>query len=588
MPNAKEVAEALEARRHDTAIIGDKLSQLQKSSANWREEVELIYRLYDNDFDVVWPDGMVTRSQPKIPNYISLSADDRSREVISSRPTILCGTYAIGDKAKQQAEKLERILRGYWEDNDIEDIIGLGALDQMLTGLTAVRVLPDTGKPLEERYPRYTLMSPLCSYPDPLFTQGPWVDSFINSYESNLRTVEKQYGVDLHDFRRNVQTANDKCVVIEFYDDDDVVVVVEANSKRGNNAKTREIVSEFKHGLSHCPVVVRARPSGTRTYRSEFLSGVGAMNILNRFATLALDDAIGKVYGLTGSYDVENPDDIGPGSHLIYSSEKARFDFLTPGNQPFSNLQLMRDLTGGVRAAVIMPPARSGDPNESIISAAGTNAVQGQFIADVRNLQNQTIAKLLTAANQLALEVDEKWCDAKKPICYYAGARAETYTPSKDIAGNYRNQVTYGQTAGLDPLNTNVMALQQLGAGGISIDTFMEQSIFVDDPTREKKRITLSHVDQAVESGLIAQAGQGQLTAFQLADIRRLLESDEVTLHDAISSVVPSQPAPLAPPAAGPAGGAPTQAPGLAGAGEGQSLPQNQPQLPALADLMGH
>lgn len=584
MLNAKEVGEALESRRHDTKIIGDQFSQSFKSNANWRAEVELIYRLYDNDFDVVWPDGTTTRSQPKIPNYISLSADDRMREVVAVRPSILCRPYVIGDKSKQKAEKIERIIRGYWEDNDIEDIIALGALDQMLTGLTAVRVLPDTSKPVGERYPRYSLMSPLCSYPDPMFSTGPWVDSFINSYEANMRTVEKQYGVSLHDFRRNVETVNDKVTMIEFYDDTDVVIVIEANQKHNRDSKVRQIVSEFKHGLSHCPVVVRARPSGTRTYRSEFLSGVGAMNILNRFVTLALDDAINKVYGMTASYDVENPEESGPGGHLEYSSKEGKFEWITPPNQPFSNLQLMRDLTGGVRAAVIMPPARSGDPNESIISAAGTNAVQGQFIADVRNLQNQTMAKLLTAANQLALEVDEKWCDAEKPICYYGGKGAEDYTPSKDIAGNYRNQVTYGQTAGLDSLNTNVMALQQLGAGGISVDTFMEQSIFVEDPTREKKLIVLGKVDEAVTSGLITQAAQGGLSATQLALIRKELESDEVTLHDAIATVVPSAPAPLAAPAAGPTGGAPTQAPGLAGAAEGQAAPQN---MPNLADLLG-
>jgi hypothetical protein len=324
-------------------------------------------------------------------------------------------------------------------------------------------------------------------------------------------------------------------------------------------------------------------------YRSEFMGGVGVMNTLNRFITMMLDDAFQKVYAPTLSYDIENPEAGGPGGHLEATSEKGRFEWVQPPNQPFSNLQIIRDLTGAARAANLIPPSRSGDPNESIISAAGISATQSQFNSDVRAIQSIVIAPMLGRGMEIAFKADEVWCqplEGKRPVPKpIAGfGPDESYTPVKDIAGAYRNKVIYGMRAGLDPVNQGVMVLQQRGAGLISKRTSLELSPFVEDPIDEEKVMLLEALDDALIAGLIQQAGTGGLDVATLSHIRKMVADEDSTLTDALEMHAPLAPAPLAAPSPTAPGAAPPQAPGVAGAAEGQALPQN---LPPLAELIG-
>jgi hypothetical protein len=312
------------------------------------------------------------------------------------------------------------------------------------------------------------------------------------------------------------------------------------------------------------------------------MGSLGVINFANRLMTFIMDDAINKVYPAKITFDIENPDEWGPDAELVAQSKDARFEFVQPPNQAFSNMQLVRDTQAAARSAVMMPPSRSGDPNESIISAAGINMTQTQFNADVASIERDIIAPMLEAANELAFKADEVWCDADKQIYGYSdsgGGGKESYRPSKDIKGCYHNTVEYGAMAGMDPVNRNVMVLQQFGAGLLDEETAMEQSPFVPDPQRVRKKKVLDKLDEAQMAGLIAQAGQGTLDPGSLAAIRRSLEKDEVPLHDAIAQYAIQ--APLAAPA-GVAPGATPAAPGTPGAAEGSSMPQNMPNLSQL------
>jgi hypothetical protein len=381
--------------------------------------------------------------------------------------------------------------------------------------------------------------------------------------------------------------AGDTCTLIEFYDDEWLVIMVEAATASAGSGqkKTTEVLRAKKHGIKTCPVVIGRRPTMTGRYMGEFFGGLGILNYANRLRTLMLDDAVNKVYAAKTYWNIENPEDWGPDALLEKQSPDGSFEYVNPPNQAFSNLQILRDLTGEARSAVLMPPSRSGDPNESIISAAGISASQSQFVEDVKAIQRDILAPMIEASMEVALAIDELDGDVSKSVYGEAqgGYYEETYNPSKDIDGYRRVNVLYGMGAGLDEINTNVMVLQQWagGDGLMSGRTARESSPMIEDPQREEKQIALEQLDRAVFAGLIAQAQQGQLPASALADIRRAVESDQVSLHDAISAFADA--APLAAPAP-PGVSGPPQAPGVAGAAEGQSLPQN---LPPLADVLG-
>lgn len=585
--DANEVADALSERQHAERVI-DRWAGTRTYYQDFQKEWEDVLRIYRNEWTMRWPDGRTERMDPAVPNMVRIAADDRARAIASTRPSIVCHPEGPGDEARQKADKLERIVQALLQNARIHgNRTQMWAYDFMGAGIAVCKVMPDFLKPQAERFPTFTRLEPGLSYPDPVFTPGPFCDSFIYAYEEKVRTVEKRFGVEIDwlSKQRDPNVKPDKIRVIEFYDDEYITVAAQEfplNGKPGNVG----LIMQEKHKLGCCPVVIGARATMDGMYRGEFGGALGVLDYWNRLMTMIQDDAIRKVYPERLTYNVQNPEDYGPDANIELETPDARYEYVQQGNQAFSNLQIVRDVQGFVRAGMLMPLSRSGDPNESIISAAGISASQTQFNEDIRSVSRDGLAPMLEAAIEVALKGEEVWSpNATKSMWAGEGTRnRETYVPSKDIAGYRRVTVRYGIDAGLDPINQNVMVLQQLGAGIIDQRTAMEMSPFVEDPQRVEKRKLKEQFVAALMAGLQLQAQQGIIDPFTLAMIDQALESDEVSLSEAIMALAPS--APLAQPQqqGQPGGPSPAVAPGTAGAAE--AIPGQEP-LPALTDLIG-
>lgn len=581
--NPRDLPDILSERRLSDKVIED-WGGSRFTYQDWHADLADVYAIYRGDWDVVWPDKVRTRALPKIPNFVQLAADARSRQITAARPTIVCRPERAGDKAKEAADKRERMLGAWWQENRLRtNLIPLWAFDAMSGGLTVCRVLPQWDKPPSHRSPSYERLNPALSFPSPSFTRGPFLDNFVYSYEEKVRTIEQRFKVTL-DVTRNPQANPGRARVIQYYDDEVLISVLETLPVNGGTRGQilHSVLSEERHNLGRCPIVIGARATMDGIYRGEFMGGLGILNYWNKMMTLMLDDAVSKVYAPKTYYDIENPEEYGPDALLEKQSPQGSFEYVQPPNAPFTNLQMLHDLGGFARAATIFPPSSSGDPNESIISAAGISATQGGVVEDVRAIGRDILAPMLEAANELAFR-SEEFYGGKKPKVIYAeqtnSAFRETYDPSKDINGNYRNSVVYGPGTGLDEVNTGVMTLQQWagGEGIISRRIAMEQSPFVEDPQRVEKELLKEGLERAMIAGLQQQAAAGTITAQDLAKMDSLLTKDSVSLADAIAQVTP-QPALAPQPSQTPPGAAPT-APGLAGAADVTAKPSLLPPL---------
>jgi hypothetical protein len=566
----RELEERKQAQR-----VHDLYGQLRFSYADWHEQVRLTYLIYQGNWEMVWPDRRRDVALPKIANFVQIAADDRAKGVAAMRPSLICRPDKPGDRARAMADKRERIAADWFSRDRVWGAkTQEWALDAMGAGLTVSRVWTDFTKPKAERYPTFERIEPSRCLPDPVFTRGPLCDSMLVSYEEKIETLRKRYGVTLAGWS-DPAGRHKRARVIEFADDEWYIVV--AVAEQAGRSKRETLMAE-RHELGVCPFVIGARPTMGGGYRGEFYGSFGVLNFANRMRTLMLDDATQKVYPRKMYFDIENPEEEGPDALLEKQSPQGSFEYVQQPNQPFSNLQIMRDLLAEARAGVLLPPSRSGDPNESIISASGVTATQSQWIEDVRSIQRDLLAPMHEAALQVAAKLDIRWADATKAIGPGASNYTESYTPSKDVKG-LNIEVRYGMGAGLDEINTNVMVLQQLGAGIIDERTAMELSPFVEDPQRVEKRKVKQSLRDASLAGLYQKAAEGLIPPAAIAEIERLLDEDDVPLSQAIAAVLPA--APLAPPeqATGPT---PTPAspasPGLAGAGEA---------LPPLDELLG-
>jgi hypothetical protein len=588
----QEMVEALSERQQAQKVL-DAWSGVKTSYSSWKNRIRDVDRFYSNVWDVVWPDNSQSQGLPRIPNILALAADDRARLVAAGNPSVLKRPSKSGDKAKKAAEKIERILAGYWGKNRVRGYIPRYALDSMFSGLCAVKVMPDLRTFTESRsradvYPDYCRIDPRGLYPDPIFSEGPTLDNALIVTEQKVRTVEERYNASLSMMLKDPNTNAEMVRVIEFYDDDQIAIIAQSMTKASGYKTPTSwewLVEPTKHRLFACPIVIGTRPTADGVYRGDFDSVLAVLNTMNRMVTLELDAAITRVYPMmTYTAGVTDPNQFGPDAAVALETPQDKVEYVVPPGAPYSNFQLISKMEDWGRVGSILPAARSGDPSQSIISAAGVGAVNGQESDAVRSLQRDTIGPMLEVANELALCCDEKWGDQAKDISGYVRGQAftETYTPSKDIAGDYRNQVTYGIYGGLDEINQNVMLLQNAGKL-ISERSAREQSPLVEDPLREEKQIVVENLDKSILAGIYAGAQAppgtpGAIDPFTVARLRKLLANEGKSLDEAMEELGASQ-IPLAQPVPTPV---PSGVPGIAGAAA-----QQAPPGPPLDQLLG-
>lgn len=558
----------------------DRYGSLAPNYQAWQTALRDLYAMYAQDYQSVYPDGKAASAGLKVPDLVRLAAEDRARSVAAARPSLICRPAKDDDKGRAEAEKRERIRSFYWETNRVMRVIPNWAFDSMFGGLTVCRVLPDFKKSARERFPIYRRVEPLFSYPDPVYTTGPYLDSFVEAYEENVRSIEARFGV-----RLDVPAQQDKNVrakVIGYLDGEQIVYVAEHADKNNYARRAHTVLLSMRHKLECCPVVIGTRPTADGAYRGEFDNAVDLVQFANEFATLFQDAMIRGIYPerkVRGNVDVSEG---GPDGVITLDTPQDDYELVQHPGIPFTTFQGFQDIMGNIRTAVIMPPAREGNPNQSIISAAGITAAAGQYLEAVASTQRDVLKPMLEAADTIALKTDVEYSgNVSKTFYYSEGKRGvrkgETYNPQRDIGDYTHAEVVYTALSAVDDINRSVMVMQQHGNGLLSRRTALEQSTFVDDPGAEEKQMLKEQLLEAMKAGLLREAAEGRIDSLTLANIDRTLDDPEKSLSDAIAENTPV--APLAQPVGA------TPIPAASGVGGAQSPAETQAPLPDLASL---
>ena len=418
-------------------------------------------------------------------------------------------------------------------------------------------------------------------------------------YESSASEVQWKYPAYKPDLDKMMANANKvgqakegRVKVIEYYSENQMLITIEPlYGNRPTMTPPYVTVADEDHGLGRCPFTIGTRPSHDQSYRGDFDNVLAMLNTYNRIMAMHLDSAALNVYPIRiVGQGIDNPGDFGPGAEIRSAEWPPQIDFMAHPPSPYDGQNIMRQLDQALRAAVLLPPSVTGDPNESVTSAAGINATQSMPNAEVVSMQRDTIAPMLQAANEVAFRGEEQYGDIEKTISGVSKGTpfTETYIPAKDIKGNYENEVIYGMGAGLDKISLNVALLQNKGEGMISDRTAREKSPFVDDPLGEERQIVIENMTKAGLSGIIAgmAAPPGDprgITLEQLDAMWEEIESPEGNLRTALRKHLTDQQQALAPV---PETGSPAlTAPGVAGAGEPQ--PPSFAGAPPLEELLG-
>jgi hypothetical protein len=530
-----------------------------------------ISEVYPNFF----PDGVDANV---VANFIDIVARDLS-EVMAPLPAVNCSAAnQTSDRARSFADKRTRIASNYFQNSDLSVQMYSGADWYITYGFVPFFIELDE----ESKLPRIRIENPIGAYPE--FDRYGRCVAFAKRYMLSLGELVSQFP----EYERALlggegykQDLNSQVEMIRYYDKDQSVIYLPR--------KENLILSKAINPLGKMMVVVARKPSIDGELRGQFDDVLGIQLLRNRFALLAMEAAEKSVQA-----PIVLPNDVQElqlgGDAVIRTANPAgvRRVELTIPQGAFTESQLLnQELRVGSR----YPESRTGNIDASVVTGQGVQALMGAFDTQVKSAQ-AIFAAALRDIIAICFEVDEKIYPQEKTIRGVdSGSPYEiTYTPTKDIKGDYSADVRYGMLAGLNPAQGLIFMLQALGGKLISKDMAMRELPFTVNVTQELEKIEIEDMRTALLGSLTAytqaipqMASQGQDASEVVSKIASVIKARQKgqALEDAIAEIfAPKQ---EVPPAGAPASMVeqPSPAPeGMPGGGASQGVPMAAPEAP--------
>ena len=509
--------------------------------------------------------------KPMVSNFIDIAARDVA-EVIAPLPAFNCDTTdAISDRARRRADKRTMIAAGYRDTCNLQTQMYTGADRYLTYGMVAFIIEPDW----ENNRPMIRMDNPIGSYPE--YDRFGKLLSYTRRYNKTVRELINDFPELEGQLRGPYEQRNSERMleVFRYQDKDELILFI---PERKNL-----VLERAKNLIGELPVIIATRPGidSDENQRGQFDDIMWVQVARARFATLQLEAAQKSVQAPFALPADVNVLEIGPDATIRSANpEKIRRVSLDIPNGIFQETAALdQELRVGSR----YPQGRLGQQSGSIVTGRGVEALMGGFDTQVKTAQ-AVFAETFRHVMRICFLMDEKlFGDVEKEVRgVNAGAPYEiTYTPSKDIQGDYWCDVSYGMMAGLDPNRALVFGLQARGDKLISRDFLRRQMPWEMNVTMEEERVEVEELRDALMQSVaayaqaipqMAQQGQDPSKAIQAiaAAIKGRMAGDNI--EDVIAQAFAPEPVSPEEATAGEAQGAPGQVP------PGVPTPQGAPQ----------
>ena len=503
-----------------------------------------------------------------VANFVDIVARDLS-EVMAPLPAVNCSAAnSVKDRARKFADTRTRIAANYFSHSDLSVQMYTGADWYLTYGFVPFIVELDE----EAKLPRIRIENPIGAYPE--FDRYGRCVAFAKRYMMQLGELVAlfpEYEYQLLGKFRYEQDLTQQVEMIRYYDKDQSVIYIPT--------KQNLVLSQAKNPLGKMMIVVARKPSIDGDMRGQFDDILGIQLLRNRFALLAMEAAEKSVQA-----PIVLPSDVNElqlgGDAIIRTANPAgarRLELTLPQGAFTEQTLLNQELRTGAR----YPEGRTGNIDASIVTGQGVQALMGAFDTQVKSAQ-AIFASALRDVIQICFATDEQIFPEEKTIRgVEAGAPYElTYSPKKDIKGDYSADVRYGMLAGLNPAQGLIFMLQALGGGLISKDLAMRELPFQINVTQETEKIEVEQMRQALLGSLTAytqaipamatQGGDPTEIVQKIAAVIKARQKGQA-LEDAIEATF--APAEQVPPAGAAPGMVEQTSPAPAGAPVGGALP---------------
>lgn len=557
--------------------IYGKVEALRRAAADRDQRHRDVHDVRAGNIDTVIPGSMPDAwPKPIVANLVDTSARDMS-EVMGAMPSVNCTTSIMSTaKSKVFNSKKTKIANWYLIESKMYAGMQIMAADYYLTyGMALYVIEPD----FEQKRPHIRVENPMGVYPEmDLFGRlrsysKVWREEAIHlvtKFPHLMRVLQGNQGADTGWAEREIE-------VVKYVDAERIVMYL---PQHGN-----QLVDQMENPLGKIFVSPALRPGFDEEVRGAFDDAIWVQLAKSRMALLGLEatektvraplavprDVQKMTFGDDAIIRTDNPDKI----------KRVGIDF------PQATMQESQILEQELRVGTRTPEARSGNMDASIITGRGVQALMGGFNTVITTGQT-VLGEALRIALNLAFEMDQAlWPNEKRTIrgTVQGSPFEESYTPSKDIDGDYTVDVTYGFAAGQDPARAIVGLLQLRGDQLISRDFFQRQLPMNIDVVQMQQQIDNEQFTDALKQGVMgymsaipqmALQSQGQFDPVpELQKVAKLIALREKgkSVADAVLEVFKPKEQPAAAPqnalAAALGGGQPGGGPGGQGPDSG-------------------
>lgn len=491
------------------------------------------------DYNAIAP-GLLPEEfdKPLVANLIDTAAHDLS-EVMAPLPSISCASSSqTSDVAKKFAERRSLIANSYLQRSRLSEQMYLGADRYGSFGYMAYIVEPDYA----EDAPCVRVDTSLTSY-------------FTSDYRGRIAQHASVFSIHAdelcHLYPDYAQAIKNK---VE-YQDSKEVTIIEWRDKDATVVVCEDIdlaLETIPNPLGRTLVRMVKRPTiDPREERGQFDDVIWlqiARALVASYTMSALDQSVNAPIVLP---EDANELEFGPYSTIRTKTPQGvgRLPLnISPGLFPE-----MQALAQEQRVGSRYPEGRSGNIDASIITGQGVQALMGTFDTQVQTFQHLNETALEDVVG-MCFELDQKlWPNKEKSIRVRdAGSPTSiTYTPTKDIKGDFSADVSYGAVAGLDPNRSLIFLLQAVSGGFISRETGRKYLPVELDAVAEERRMdqeafraslvsSVASLAQAIPQ--MAASGQDpRQVVMQLAEVIRLHDKGK-PIETAVADVFAPKP----------------------------------------------
>lgn len=547
----------------------------------------------------------------QIINMIRMAHEDHTAMAGKVFP-LYCPPRNATSKAKREAEKVEQICYGY---NDAARRLGGMGMESLmkklawwlsLAGDAVMMVLPNG----EFKTPFFTFRDPRTHLPP--VGWAPWsqapLDGTLFAYKLRLGELKARFP----DRRAELSEKHTKSMIDSYgrkyaVDENPEVWVGEYYSKDCWMVATLEddcvtLLRSDTGDKGHpdvCPVVPMTSYSATDPKgRPLYADQVPLQMVLARIISQQVEFMDKTIYPEIYSTPlVDGQRKYGPGSHnefdvSIPGGERPYLQVVQPSGANHSD-QMMGFIMGTSRMLNRDPEVFQGIGDANSAKALDNLKAGPQML--IQDGMWPIMIDALPKAYNIAMEMDMNLWGAERKTAM--GIRknsryAVDYTPLSHLRG-YEHSVVVEPGLGLAGYTGKLEVMQMKESGMISRATALESIPEFTEPEKEARAIDGDMVRELILTDLGTKATNNMLAPGALAELLRLIEEDELSVHEAVKKLeesgglVPPPPPPAEDPMAALMGGMGGEMPpldALRGAGGGGGAP---PAMPPLGSIRG-